>query len=401
MRILIVTQYFWPEEFRVNDLVLDLVERGHDVTVLTGNPNYPQGKFYKGYGFNFSTEYFHGAKVYRVPIISRGKASGLRLTLNYLSFAINGSLLSMFLKKKIDVSLVFAISPITAVYPSLIHKFIYKSKAHLWVQDLWPESVSAAGKMDSSFTSKCLTLMVKQIYKSTDKVLVQSEAFIPSVTEKGVTPEQLRYVPNWAEDLYSDNINVSKSKFQQLIPKGFIVMFAGNIGEAQDFDSIIKAAELTKDYPDIKWIIVGDGRKKNWVESEFVRLGLQSTVILLGRYPVTEMPNFFIHADLMLLTLKDEDIFSMTIPSKVQSYMASSKPIVGMLNGIGAKVIKDADCGYVANAGDFKNLAANVITAYNENADILSVKGSNGKIYYNQFFSKTVIIDNLIKIFQE
>jgi len=401
MKILIVTQYFWPEEFRINDLVINLVERGHEVTVLTGNPNYPEGKFYKGYGFKFSSEQYHGAKVYRVPIIARGNASGLRLALNYLSFAFSGSLFSMFIKKEIDVSLVFAISPITAVYPALLHKLIYKSKAHLWVQDLWPESVSAVGKMESSFSTKCLTLMVKHIYKSTDKVLVQSEAFIPSVTEKGVNLLKLRYVPNWAEDLFSDSTNVSKSKFQQLIPQGFIVMFAGNIGEAQDFDSIIKSAVLTKEYPDIKWIIVGDGRKKNWVASEILRLGLQSTVILLGRYPVTEMPHFFVHADVMLLTLKDESIFSMTIPSKVQSYMASSKPIVSMMNGIGTKVIVDANCGYVANAADYKRLAANVINAYKEDTNVLSEKGYNGKIYYNQYFSKKVIIDNLIHIFEE
>ena len=150
MKILIVTQYFWPEEFRVNDLAFDLVERGHDVTILTGNPNYPQGKFYTGYGFRFVIENFRGVKIYRVPIIPRGKASGFRLAMNYLSFAINGSLFALFLRKKFEVSLVFAISPITAVYPALVHKYLYKSKVNLWVQDLWPESISSAGKRISS-----------------------------------------------------------------------------------------------------------------------------------------------------------------------------------------------------------------------------------------------------------
>jgi len=401
MKILIVTQYFWPEEFRINDLAFNLLARGHEVTVLTGNPNYPKGKFYKGYGFKFKVETYNGVKIYRVPIISRGNGSGFRLALNYLSFAINGSIFAIFMRKKYKVSLVFGISPITAVYPALVHKFLFRSKVNLWVQDLWPESVSAAGKMNSSFAEICLNKMVKQIYKSCDKILVQSEAFIPSVTDKGVSINKLRYVPNWAEDLFNSHSDIISLKYQKIIPNGFKVMFAGNIGEAQDFNSIIKAAELTKDILDIKWIVIGDGRKRNWLESEIVRLKLQETVFLIGRYPVEEMPGFFVHADIMLLSLKDENIFSLTIPSKIQSYLAFGKPIAGMLNGIGAEVMKKADCGYIANAGDFKMLADNIVKAYNQDSRILIQKGLNGNDYYNKYFSKKVIIDNLINIFNE
>ncbi len=401
MKILIVSQYFWPEEFRVNDLALDLIDRGNEVTVLTGNPNYPKGKFYDGYGFKFKVENYLGIKIYRVPILPRGKASGFQLAMNYLSFAINGSIFAMFFRKKFDVSLVFAISPITAVYPALVHKFLYKSKVNLWVQDLWPESVSSAGKINSTLLTKWLTKMVKQIYKSSDKVLVQSEGFIQSVEGKGVTKNQLRYIPNWAEELYSDRSKIYNEKFRQVVPKGFNVLFAGNIGEAQDFDSIIQAAELTKKYPGIKWIIIGDGRKKSWVETEITRLGLEETVFLLGRYPMEDMPSFFVHADIMLLSLKDEEIFSMTMPAKIQSYMAFGKPVVGMLNGVGAEVIRIADCGYVGNAGDYQMLAKNVIQAYQQEPDILIKKGINGKNYYNQNFSREIIIDNLVNIFQE
>src|SRR3989339_338552 len=189
MKILIVSQYFWPEEFRINNLAIDLIERGHEVTVLTGNPNYPKGKFFKGYGFKFVHENFQGVNVLRIPIIARGDGSSIRLVLNYFSFAFNGSLFALFLRQKFDVSLVFAISPITAVYPALVHKFFYKSKVNLWIQDLWPESVNAAGKINSSFILRCLTKMVRQIYKLSDKVLVQSESFFLSVEEKGVTKD--------------------------------------------------------------------------------------------------------------------------------------------------------------------------------------------------------------------
>lgn len=401
MKILIVTQYFWPEEFRVNDLAVDLVKRGHHVTVLTGNPNYPKGKFHKGYGFKYSMEDFCGVKIYRVPVIPRGTSTGFQLAMNYMSFAINGSLFALFLRKKFDVCLAFALSPITSVYPALIHKFLYKTKVNIWVQDLWPESVSAAGNIKSPMATNYLTKMVKHIYSSTNKVLVQSEAFFPSVIEKGVTPHQLRYVPNWAEDLFFNSSNTPKSKYNDIIPEGFKVMFAGNMGEAQDFESIIQAAERTRHYLDIKWIIIGDGRKKSWVEIEINRLGLEETVFLLGRFPMKEMPSFFVHADIMLLSLKDEDIFSMTIPSKVQSYMAFGKPIAGMLNGIGAKVIKDADCGYIADAADHKSLARNIIKAYHQQSQFLTDMGLKGKDYYAHNFSKKVIIDNLVKIFQE
>jgi len=243
--------------------------------------------------------------------------------------------------------------------------------------------------------------MVRNIYQRTDKVLVQSEAFIKSIHEKGVHDEKIKYIPNWAEDLYCDKSNTVKEKYQHLMPPGFKVMFAGNIGEAQDFDSIVKAAELTKQYSEIKWVVVGDGRKKVWAEREIIKLGLQNNVFFLGRFPVDDMPNFFCHADLMLVTLKDEKIFSLTIPGKVQSYMAFGKPIVGMLNGIGAKVIHDAGCGFISNAGDYISLAKNVTNLYLAKDEILIQKGQNAKEYYTKYFSKEVIINNLIDTFEE
>lgn len=400
MNILIVSQYFWPEEFRVNDLAIDLVKRGNKVTVLTGNPNYPKGDFFKGYGFKFVVENYQGIEIYRMPIIPRGKNS-LTLVLNYLSFALTGSFFLLFHKAQYDKVFAINFSPITAVYPAIVYKKRQKKKLYLWVQDLWPESVSAAGKIKSNFVMGLLTKMVRHIYKNSDRVLLQSEAFISSVEEKGVTKKQMGYLPNWAEDLYSDNSKVLPAKFENSIPKGFKVMFAGNIGEAQDFDSLLKAAEMTKQFPEIKWVIVGDGRKKNWVEEEIVRLGLQETFFMLGRYPMEEIPSFFVHADIMLLSLKKENIFSLTIPSKVQSYMASGKPIIGILDGVGADLIGKADCGYVGGAGDYVALANNVCKAFRQEASVLIKMGENGKNYYNQNFSKKIIIDKLVAVFEE
>lgn len=402
MKILIVSQYFWPESFRINDLALDLVSRGYDVTVLTGKPNYPGGKVYSGYSFwNYQEEIYNGIRIIRVPIIPRGSASGIRLIINYLSFVISGCLYFLFNRTKYDVSLTFATSPITSVYPALLHKRLCKSKAFLWVQDLWPESVSAAGKMKSSVILKFLNRMVSNIYSKSDQVLVQSEAFIQSVEDKGVPLGKIKYLPNWAEDIFENKEILVDNKYDELFPEGFKVVFTGNIGEAQDFDSILKAAELTKELEDIKWIIIGDGRKRSYVEKKIVELGIANTFFLLGRYPLETMPTFLNKADVLLTTLKDEYIFSLTIPSKVQSYMAFGKPIIAMLNGIGSDIINDARCGYTVKAGDYESLAAKVKHAYMEPQATLLEMGDNGQKYYKSCFSKDKLIDYLLNLFEQ
>lgn len=185
------------------------------------------------------------------------------MALNYLSFVLFSCLYILFHKRKFDVSLTFAISPITQVYAALLHKKLFGSRAYLWVQDLWPESVSAAGKMNSGLVYRMLTKMVQSIYQKVDGICIQSEAFSQSILQKGDYKHKISYIPNWAEDLFTDDSLINKEHFKSLIPDGFVVMFAGNIGEAQDFDSILKAAIRTKEYKDIKWVIVGDGRKKS------------------------------------------------------------------------------------------------------------------------------------------
>lgn len=401
MNILLVSQYFWPETFRINDLAISLFERGNKVTVLTGKPNYPQGKIYKGYRFwGYTKENYKGIDIIRVPLIPRGNSSGVRLVLNYLSFVFFSCIYILFHRQKYDASLTFAISPITQVYAALLHKKLCKSKAILWVQDLWPESVVAAGKMNSGFIYKQLFRMVENIYHKVDHICIQSEAFKNSISQKHVDNKKISYIPNWAEDLFTDRTLINKTKYNNILPKGFIVMFAGNIGEAQDFDSIVEAAIKTKNNPEIKWVIIGDGRKKKEVERQIQERGLTNTLFLLGRYPLEEMPNLFIHADVMLVSLKDEEIFSLTIPSKIQSYMAFGKPIVSMLNGIGNKIIEEADCGYTTSSGNHNQLVNNILTTYNTDKKELENKGRNGFLYYEKNFSKTQIINDLLSILQ-
>jgi len=396
MKFLIVSQYFWPEEFRINDLAIDLIKRGHDVSVITGNPNYPKGKFVKGYGFKYSTEIYQGVKIHRVPIIARGNSS-IMLILNYLSFVFFGSIFTYFHKEKYDKVFAVNYSPITAVLPAIVYSKKNKIKLSIWVQDLWPESIIAASNIKSENIQKWLRKLVIYIYKKADAIFVSNFGFKKSVREKGISSDKIKFMPNWAEDIFESSkaLKVNRKDFN--VPEGFVVMFAGNLGEAQDFEAVLKAAELTKENKLIQWVFVGDGRKYDWIKEKVKEKELEKTITLLGRFPTESMPSFFKLADVMLVSLKDEYIFSLTVPGKIQSYMASSKPVLTMLNGAGSEVVLEADCGITASAGDYNKLAENVIKSSNISARDLEEKGDNAFKYYQKNFSKKKIIDNFIQ----
>ena len=398
MRILVLSQYFYPEEFKVNDLVEGLVQRGHEVVVLTGKPNYPSGKIVDGYKFwGVHHEEYKGAKVIRVPLIPRKKGRNIDLIINYFSFLFFAQWYVMTHKIEVDYVICHETSPIIQVYPAFWVKWCNKCKMSMWILDLWPESVAAAGKKFGRFVTGLLNRMVKDIYRRCDTLFVASKVFANSINEKGDFNDKIVYAPNWAENLFCDKANVDVERYRTLMPEGFVVMFAGNIGKAQDFDAIVKAAYETREEKNIKWVIVGDGRKRNDAEQQVKELGIEDTVKFLGRYPVTEMPSFFAHADAMLVSLKDEYIFSLTIPAKTQAYMASGKPILTMINGVGNDVVNEARCGLTANAGNYKQLAENVMTLYKSDKQVLVEMGENAERYYKTNFSKEDIIDKMLE----
>lgn len=401
MKILIVSQYFFPEEFKINDLARDLVVRGHQVTVLTGKPNYPKGEYFDGYQYEgVQKEDYYGAEVIRVPLRKRGSGGAVNLFRNYMSYVSNAKKYVRKNKMLFDAILCYEISPITQAYPALFCKKRYGGKVLLWVQDLWPESVMAAGGVNNKLVLGFLDRLVKKIYAKSDVLMVQSEGFTESILSKGNFASKIAYIPNWAEDLYLEKKMVNEEAVRAMMPDGFRVMFAGNIGAAQDVGSFVNAAEETRDIPDIKWVIVGDGRARAEVEEQSRKKRLTDTVVFLGRHPMETMPTFFSFADAMVVSLKDEYIFSLTIPAKTQSYMASGKPILSMLNGEGNKTIKEAACGLTAPSGDYKTLAQNVKTLYQTSKEELALMGQRGLDYYLSHFDKKKIIDNIIKLMQ-
>lgn len=395
MKLLVVSQYFWPENFRINDLVADMVVRGHEVTVLTGLPNYPSGQFFSGYGWiRPRIESYQGARVVRVPIVPRGGAGAIRLVLNYLSFALFGVLgVWLKLRGKFDAIFVFEVSPITVGIPAIVASRRFNAPILFWVLDLWPESLTAAGGVRSPRLLRAVARLVKWIYQNCSRVLVQSRAFVPEIARHGVPESRVLYFPSWGESLFQP-LQQADSSMLPPLPEGFKVLFAGNIGEAQDFPAVLKTAELLRDRTDIQWLIVGDGRMATWAKEEVRRRGL-SQVHFLGRHPLEAMPHFYAVADALLLPLKREPIFALTIPGKLQSYLACARPLLAMLDGEGARIVQESGAGFTCAAGDAEGLASHVLTLAAMPDVERSVMGQNGRQYYETNFDRTRLFDQL------
>ena len=364
MRLLVVSQYFWPENFRVNELVSELASRGHTITVLTGRPNYPEGRVFDE--FRREPERFAayaGARIVRVPLRPRGQGN-VRLALNYLSFVFWASTLGPWRLRSLqfDAIFVFEISPITVALPALLLRRLKRAPLLMWVLDLWPETLSAVGAVRSPRLLNGVGKLVGFIYRRCDRILAQSRAFFTNIERWSGEATRIRYFPAWAEAVFDGN-NMDGGVAPELdgFSDTFNVMFAGNIGEAQNFPAILAAASHLRDRSDVRWLIVGDGRASQDVRSEIERRGLGDRVVMLGRYPLERMPSFFRGAGALLVSLKADPIFSMTIPGKVQSYLAVGVPLLGMLDGEGARVIREAGAGLVCDAGDAAALAANVV----------------------------------------
>ena len=399
MHVLILSQYFWPENFRINDLAVSLSEKECRVTVLTGHPNYPEGRFFKGYGgWGKNKERYNEVIIRRVPIVPRGKGGPLMLILNYLSFVLSASLLGPFLcREKYDLIFVYEPSPITVGIPAIVLKKLKHLPIFFWVQDLWPETLSAVGVVKSRRLLDLVGKMVGEIYAQCDRILIQSKTFRSSIEKYSSEPEKILYFPNSAEGLYECLLPDYESSFGQLMPSGFKVMFAGNIGAAQGFGTILDAAELLKNHKDIHWVILGDGRMRSHVEEDVKIRGLDSTFHLLGRYPLETMPQFFAFADTLLVSLKEDPIFSLTIPGKLQSYLACGKPVIAALDGAGADVVRESGSGFVCSPENAAELSETVLKMYSCSKEERKRMGVRGRSYFESHFEPTMLVQKLVQ----
>lgn len=396
MRLLVVTQYFWPENFRINDLVAELVKRGHDVTVLTGKPNYPGGKLFPE--FLQHPERFNthaGARIVRVPLWPRGSGR-TSLFLNYLTYAVSATVLGILRLRaqRFDAIFVFEPSPVTVGLPAIALRWIKRCPVAFWVLDQWPETLSAVGIVKSGSALRLLGRLVSFIYNRCDLVLSQSKSLMAQIGRYCEDPGRISYFPSWAEAAYGDSTGALAAEVP--LQNGcFTVMFAGNIGESQDFPAILNAAEVLAQHSHIRWLIIGDGRMADWVKAEVLRRGLQKNFILLGRYPLERMPSFYRHADVLLVSLKRDPVFAMTLPGKVQSYLAAGIPIIGMMDGEGAAVIRDAGAGTAVPAGNSQALSAAVLTLSQLQDAERRAMGERGRQYSQREFDRDLLVGRL------
>lgn len=402
MKILVITPHYWPEAFRINDAVAGLVARGHDVEVLTALPNYPQGQFFEGYGLGGPYRQVHGrARLYRVPVVPRGNGGGLRLILNYLSFALSATLRALMMGRgRWDVVLVMQTSPVTVILPALAIRAARGVPVVTWTQDLWPDSVVAAGFSRSRGLFAIIRALSGWLYRRCDRILTSSRAFQPRLEALGVRREYLGYLPQWAEEEYSAPLSPALGDAADWA-RGFPVMFAGNLGRVQGLDTILAAAELLRTDPEVRWVFLGDGVMREWLTAEAQRKGLGDRVFLLGKKAVGEVPAYFAKAAVLLVTLKADQTMSLIVPAKVQSYLAAGRPVIGSIDGEGARVIEESGSGWASPAGDAQALTALVRRMKALAPEMRSEMGRIGKAYCEKHFSREGCLDTLEHALEE
>lgn len=390
MKILVVCQYYYPEPFRITDICEELVRRGHQITVLTGLPNYPEGRILEEYKKKeHRDETRNGVRVIRCNEHGRGK-NAINMLWNYFSFALSGKRMIRKLDKDFDLVFINQLSPVMMAWPGIKYAKKYGKKSILYCYDLWPASLSAGGIKQGSFIYKFFGKISKKVYNNVDRICVTSKSFTEYlVNEHSVNINKVAYLPQYCEDVFEGTKDEPHD--------GFNFVFAGNIGKMQSVETIIRAAAILKDRKDIKIHIVGDGRDLDNCKSLVNSLEIDN-VIFYGRKPVVEMPKFYAMADAMLVTLAKDELVSKTLPGKVQSYMAAGKPIIAAIDGETSEVIKDANCGYVCNAEDYQKLAT-IMKLFVEEKNINQMK-VNSFQYFQRCFSKKVFFEKVESIFE-
>lgn len=383
MKILAICQYYYPEPFRVADTCEALVEQGHEVDVVTSFPNYPMGKIYDGYkNGEHKDEVVNGVNVHRVFTIGR-KTGVLYRFINYFTYSIASTLYVSKLKKDYDAVFVYQLSPVMMAEAALKYKKKYGKKIILYCLDLWPDSLSIGGIKKGNFIYKFFEKLSVRIYKAADKILVSSKSFAKKISEMcSLNENEIVYLPQYAEEAF-EPVEVEK--------KGSVnLTFAGNIGTAQNVETIIKAAVSLKS-ANIKFHIVGDGAEFDNIKALAKSLKADN-VEFYGRRPIEEMQEIYAMSDAMLVTLADNEVLSLTLPGKVQSYMAAGKAVIGAANGETAEVIKEAKCGFCAPAEDEKGLV-DCINKFLQ-SDVKELE-KNALEYYKNNFGKESFIRTL------
>ena len=397
MKIALISQYFYPETFSNNEIARYLVSQGHAVDAICCVPNYPAGVFFAGYSNQLKRrEVWEGVNIFRVRTVPRGSKSW-QLLLNYLvyPFAAIWTFVTRA-RAQYDVSLVSMPSPLSQAFAGVYLKYVRGVPLAYWVQDIWPESAIYTLGIKSPFLVRPLSWICGWLYRRADLILVQSEAFPDMITRFRVPLDRISTFPNTAPESYQPLPKGNPPEPIKNLPSDkFRVMFAGNIGESQDFDTLLDAVKITKKHKEMQFLIVGSGRDLDRVQRRVEQEGLEDCIFFLGRHPEEEMPNYFAQSDVMLVSLKDNPIFSLTVPYKIQCYLASGKPIIASLKGEGARILNLAKAGISVNPEQPQTLADAILQLSNMPKHDLGILGDNGRVYFNETYNKSLVFGKL------
>lgn len=394
MRILVVCQYYYPENFQINDIAEQLAADGHEVTVLTGLPNYPLGVVPEEYKKGHRDEWIRGVHVIRCYEIGR-KSGPLYLGLNYFSFLFSSLGKAGKLKGDFDLVFVYQLSPVLMGFPGRRYAKKHHVPMALYCCDLWPESLKMYIKNEKNFIFRYVKKLSKRVYDSCRLILCQSSSFVSYFEEvHRLSGERVRYLPAFADEGYLD------ADFTPEDRDTVDFVFLGNLGIAQNLGAVLSAVELIRDVPGFKVHFVGDGSCLEEMKQTVAEKGLESVVCFYGRRPVEEMPVFYQLADACLVSLKADNRTGWTLPSKVQGYLAAGKPVIGMIDGSAQEVIKEADCGLCVSAGDVEGLARGM-RDFIEHPEKYRHCGENGREYFKKNFRKAIFMEKLEMIFEQ
>ena len=404
--ILVISQYFYPEEFRINDICKEWVKRGHKVTVVTGIPNYPQGRFYKGYSWcKRRKENYEGIHIIRLPLIPRGHNS-LMLAFNYVSFVVSGFFWNLFTRIRADRVFIFEVSPMTQALVGVWYAKRRKIPCYIYVQDLWPENVEIVTGIHNKYLIGAIAKMVDYIYSACQGIFATSPSFQRLIEKRCRDAGKVFYLPQYAESFYRpmerEEIDCSDETISKILTDNRRkIIFTGNIGQAQGLEILPKTARRLKKSHEthVLFVIVGDGRNKESFKTQIHKLGVEDMFLLIERQPPEKIPRLLSCCDAAFLSFMNNPLFSMTIPAKLQSYMACGMPVLAAAEGETKRIVEEADCGICVPIGDEKALGKAL--GEMEKMDISELKqmGRKGRKYYEERFGKEMQMEKLDEIF--
>ena len=397
--VLVVCQHFWPEGFRINDICDYFVERGEKVTVLCGLPNYPEGKLYDGYGIRRKRhQWRNGVEIVRALEIPRGRNSNPMILLNYLSFPVTSLLkVPAMVAKRPRRVFVYQLSPVMMAIAGILVARLTGAKLTMYVLDIWPENLFSVIKPRSTLIRRWLEVISHWHYRQADTLIALSEPMKVRLVEvTGLPPERILVAPQACEALYESRVVADDLRAR--FAGSFNVVIAGNISPAQSFETVLEAASRVRGRASgrVRWIVVGDGMSRRWLESRITELGLDGDFVLEGHHAVEEMPRYFDVADVLLGSLARSDLLDATVPAKVLSYIAAGKPVVLAMDGEASHLVGGViRCGLVGPAEDAGALAENILAMEAMSPEDRRQMGMRGEVYHLEHLRRELILNDV------